>query len=326
MDCMDELPARPVDPRHLTLLRELRERGLVSEVAAALHVTPSAVSQQLRSAEKDFGTALVEPVGRRLRLTAAGEVLADHATPVHEALERARAQVDRLRGELSGAVDLAALPSAAEYLVPRALVRLAETAPELTVRIHDRDVAEQDFGALCADHDLVLGHRAEVPTDPGVPASRRGGIRTRVLLREPLDVAVPAAGRWGRRRTVRPAEIADAAWIVPPVGFPFRTVLDAVEVAAARPVRVVQEVLDNRLVEALVVAGQGVALLPRLTTGPRAGLHLVEVSGVPTARQVLLLARDDRAERAAVAHVADTLAQAAAQASPVSAGRHSLPV
>lgn len=66
-----------MDVRHLELLRELGQRGTLAAVAEATYRTPSAVSQQLRTAERDLGVPLVEPVGRGLRLTAEGQLLAD---------------------------------------------------------------------------------------------------------------------------------------------------------------------------------------------------------------------------------------------------------
>ena len=66
-----------MDQRHLTLRRELAARGSVTAVAAATHRTGSAVSQQLRTAERDLGLPLVEPAGRGIRLTDAGRLLAE---------------------------------------------------------------------------------------------------------------------------------------------------------------------------------------------------------------------------------------------------------
>ncbi|YAL82514.1 LysR family transcriptional regulator [Dermacoccaceae bacterium W4C1] len=293
-----------LEVRHLTLLRELRDAGSVAAAATALHVTPSAVSQQLRSAEKEVGHRLVVPDGRGVRLTEEAQMLAEHAVEVTAALERAQAAVHGLRAGLTGTVTIAALPSIAEYLLPSVLKDLSGSGIDLQVT--DRDVSAQDFVGLADAYDLVLGHAV----GPGRPA--RAGLAMWNLLDEPLDVAVPRSGRWGRRVSVRAAEVSGEPWIVPPLGFPFRTVLQRLEVAAGVQVRVVQEVLDNRLVEAMVAAGNGVALLPRFTTGPGAGVRLLAVRDVVAARQVWLMARRDRAERAAVRLVVDAVRAAAA--------------
>ena len=68
-----------MDVVRLRAFREFAERGTVTAAAAALHCTPSAVSQQIRSLAADLGVELTEPAGRGLRLTDAGRVLLDRA-------------------------------------------------------------------------------------------------------------------------------------------------------------------------------------------------------------------------------------------------------
>ncbi len=68
-----------------------RPTGTVAGAAAALHLTPSGVSQQLAKLEREAGASLTEPAGRGLRLTPAGRVLADHAVEVLARMATARA-------------------------------------------------------------------------------------------------------------------------------------------------------------------------------------------------------------------------------------------
>ena len=135
-----------MDVRHLELLRELGDRGSLAAVAAATHRTPSALSQQLRTAERAFGAALVEPHGRGVRLTEAGALLARGGVEVATALARVAASWDDYRGSPGGTVTLAALPSAATFLLPRLQQRLAGSGVEL--RCRDYDLAETDFAGL----------------------------------------------------------------------------------------------------------------------------------------------------------------------------------
>ncbi|MFC7490319.1 MULTISPECIES: LysR family transcriptional regulator [unclassified Knoellia] len=282
-----------MDARHLTLLRELADRGSVAAAAAATHRTGSAVSQQLRTAERDLGVRLVEPVGRGLRLTDAGQLLAAGAVDVEAALARVQAQLDEFRGRPTGTVRIAALTSAAEFLVPPALMSLA--AEGIEVELSDTDVSEEDYASLAADHDIVIGHSLL----GAIPRGAEQLVHT-VLAREPLDVALPADHPLAGKAHLGPRDVVDEPWIGVPVGYPFATVLDAVEWATGRPVRVVQRVRDNRVVEALVHAGAGLALLPRFTTRPREGVVLRPLRGVNARRWVVALSRPDRAERAVV--------------------------
>lgn len=293
-----------MDARHLTLLRELAERGSVAAVASAGHRTPSAVSQQLRTAERDLGVRLVEPEGRGLRLTAAGRLLADSAQDVEAALARARGRLDDLLGRAEGTVRIAALPSAMEYLLPPVLLRLADGP--IVLELDDLDVAETHFAALTRDADIVIGHSL----GGDVPAGAEQLVHT-VLCHEPIDVAIPSGHHLARRRTVGPADIIDEPWIGVPAGYPFDTVRLAVETAMGRSCDVRQRVRDNRVVAALVAAGQGVALLPRFTTREETGVALRPLHGVQAVRRVVAMSRPDRAERAAVRLVLTHLISAA---------------
>jgi len=288
-----------MEPRHLTLLRELRDRGSVAAVAATTWRTPSAVSQQLRTAERDLGVRLVEPDGRGLRLTDEGRLLAGAALEVETALERAQALLDEFRGQVAGEVRIATLPSAIEYLAPPLLAGLRELA--IDVRLDDVDVAEEDFVGLADDYDVVIGHtmRAAVP--------RRRGLVIEEVVREPLDIVIPVDHRWAGRRSIGPGEAIGEPWVATPPGYPFRRLLERLERAAGRPAEVVQEVRDNRVVEALVAAGVGIALLPRFTTRPNPAVRLLRLRDVDSARRVLVMARRDRAERAAVRRVIQQL-------------------
>ncbi|KGN31683.1 transcriptional regulator [Knoellia sinensis KCTC 19936] len=282
-----------MDVRHLTLLRELADRGSVTAVAAATHRTGSAVSQQLRTAEREMGVALVEPVGRGLRLTDAGRLLAGAAADVETAIARVEARLDEFRGRPSGHVRIAALTSAAEFLVPDALMTL--NAEGIVLELADTDVSEADYAALAADHDIVIGHSLL----SSVPHGAEGLART-VLAREPVDVCLPVGHVLAAKGELAPADIADEVWIGVPVGYPFATVLDEVERVTGRPVRVTQRVRDNRVVEALVAAGVGLALLPRFTTRPGDGVVLRPLTGVNVRRWIVAMSRRDRAERAVV--------------------------
>lgn len=281
-----------MDVRHLDLLRELADRGTITAVAEATFRSPSAVSQQLRSAERAFGTALVEPQGRGLRLTAAGRLLAEGAVGVSTELARLQRELDDLRGRPSGVVRIAGLPSALEFLVSGLVSRLAGTGVDL--ELTDADVAEADFAARAADHDLVIGHSlSEVPA-----GSDR--LHTQRIAEEPLDVALPSSHRLAGRRSLAAADLAGERWIGVPLGFPFDTVRLAIENRAGVALDVVQRVRDNRVVEAMVASGLACALLPRFTTRPRDGVVLIPLTDVRSVRSIVALGRPDRLQRAAV--------------------------
>lgn len=292
---------RPViDPRHLELLRELADRGSLAAVAAATHRTPSALSQQLRTAERRLGAALVEPAGRGVRLTEAGRLLADAGADVAAVLASVEARWEAYTGQASGTVTIAGLPSALSFLVPGVLRDLA--ALPIAVELTDLDLAEVEFGPLTADHDIVIAHSAAGPRPEGTD-----GLEVVPLVTEPLDVAMSRSHPLAAHDKVGPADIAGHDWIGVPAGFPFDDVARAIATAADRPLRVVQRVRDNHVVERLVASSNALALLPRFTTPGGGDVVLRPVRGVASRRHVVAILRRDRAERRAVRAVLDAL-------------------
>lgn len=289
--------------RDLALLRELDDRGSLTAVARATHVTPSAVSQRIRLLERSVGLPLTEPIGRGVRLTEAGRLLAAGAVEVAAVVARVEARLAAHRGGIGGRVDVAALPSAGVVLLPPLIAALGD---DVELRVHDHDVAEADYAALARDHDLVIGHRMAPSTPPDWRA-----LHVVDLLREPIDIALPAAHPLADAPAVRPVDIAGERWIGVPEGYPFDDLRIAVEAAAGEPFDVAQRVRDNRLVEALVAAGLGIGMLPRHSTRVGGGIVLVPLAGVPTGRTVSALARPEVAERAVVAHTIATLLRCA---------------
>lgn len=290
-----------MEARHLELLRELADRGSVSAVAAAGHRTPSAVSQQLRTAERELRVKLVEPAGRGIRLTVAGEVLARAAVDVATALAAAESELDRLRTEPAGCVTITALPSAGEALLPSLFTELA--GGPISIDLDDADVSEDAFAALAADRDIVIGHSFTAPVPVGAE-----GLVCRELATEPIDVALPEDHPLAGRAHLTARDVAEADWIGVPIGYPFDTVRLTVENLTGVPVRVRQRLRDNQLNAALVAAGHGIALLPRYTTRPRPGMVLTPLRGAGAVRRIVALSRPDRAQRAAVRSVLDSLA------------------
>lgn len=297
-----------MDVRHLALLRELDDRGSVTAAAAATHRTASAVSQQLRTAERDLGVALVEPVGRGVRLTDAGRLLAEAAVDVETALARVEARLDEFRGRPSGVVRIASLTSAAEFLVPQALADLAGEG--IRIELTDTDVSEETYARLAMDHDIVIGHSLL----SGVPQGAEQLAHT-VLVREPLDVAVPSGHPLAAKDVLSPRDVVDESWLGVPAGYPFATILEGIERVTGRPVTVTQRLRDNRVVEALVAAEAGLALLPRFTTRPREGVVLRPLRGVNARRWIVAMSRPDRAERAVVRRTVTALKEVGGRAS-----------
>ncbi|GAA2851589.1 LysR family transcriptional regulator [Streptosporangium fragile] len=245
-----------IDPRRLRVLHEVARRGGVMRAAEALHLTASAVSQQLALLEREVGLALIDRSQRRVALTPAGRVLAGYAERVEEELAEARSELIRFTERLAGPVSIAAFPTVIRHLLVPALGKLAERHPQITPHIRELygspALRELRLGGV----DLAL---TEQDADEVVPAQQ--SIVSHPLHVDEYRIVVPPS--WAEvPRDV--ADLAGAPWVAGP---PDQACGHALERLAAlhgftpRRVHFIQEFPPTL---ALVAAGHGVAIVPSL--------------------------------------------------------------
>ena len=297
-----------MDVRRLELLRELSDRGSVTAVAAALHLTPSAVSQQLKTLEREAGVPLTERAGRGITLTTAGHALAETAKDVAVALERAEAAWSEFVEQPRGEVSVTFFATGGEMLLPGFLRRVSGV-PGLRVICTDQDPLLPDFADLAMDHDIVVADA------PGVlPGWRERHLVTVELMREPLDIVLPDGHPLAAKSELTPADVVGENWIGNPDGFPFDRILQRVEAITGQEAHRIQRLIDNSIVEALVASGLGIAILPRFTTRDREnGLVTRPLVGVRSERVIWAIMRPDRAVRPSVRLVVEALRTEARQ-------------
>ncbi|MFC4506891.1 MULTISPECIES: LysR family transcriptional regulator [Streptomyces] len=294
-----------MNERQLQILRELGELGSVTATAEALLMTPSAVSQQLRLLQRSIPVPLTERDGRRLVLTDAGQALAEAAIEVETALARARHTIDEFVDRPDAEVSVAAFHSAASTFFPLLLGGTEPGHPRFSFA--DEDVTQDHFPRLTREYDLVLAHRLDQA--PPWPSS----VTAVTLLREPLDIALPAGHPLAAKRRLTPRDVADHPWITVHDGFPLLAVIDAISAAANRRLDLVHRVNDFAVAAEVVAAGGGLALMPRWTTRPHPALVLRPLSGVHTRRHIDVLHRPERTARRAVRTALTALHRAAAE-------------
>lgn len=149
----------------LRLLREVADRGTIAAAAEAAGYTPSAVSQQLSGLEKSAGTAVLERVGRNVRLTDAGRELVRHAETLLTQLEEAQVALEQLATEVRGTIEISVFESVAATLLPPVLARAAELYPDLDLRTRQMD-PDSAFTALSRG-DIDLAFVLDYPHAPG---------------------------------------------------------------------------------------------------------------------------------------------------------------
>lgn len=189
-------------------LHAVATHGTVAAAASALHLTPSGVSQQLAKLEREAGQRLLEPHGRSVRLTTAGHVLVRHAERILAQVEQARADLERLRDDVTGTVRVGAIPTTAHALLPPALALLRDRHPDLVVTLEEGEAEETLPRLVDGSLDVAVLDSWEHRPVAVPPTTSRT-----TLLHDVADLALPASHRLAHRKVVDLAEVDDIAWI-----------------------------------------------------------------------------------------------------------------
>lgn len=291
--------------RRLHVLRMLRQHGTVTAAAEALHLTPSAVSQQLRSLASDLDVELLVPEGRRVRLTPAARVVLEHADRLRSDWERAQADLDAHRAGGRGPLRLAAFPSVLATLLPALVRQLHEEG--LAVEVVQADPGESLDLLLAGEIDLAV-----LEASPATPSTADPRFERHPLFDDPLELVVPPdhplAARGG---PVALAEAVDEPWIGGPAGGSFHQIeLLACQQAGIAPT-FVHRALDWSAYLAIIRAGLGVALMPRLAVDPSQPVHNLSLADDPLpTRRVLTCVRRGSGEQFNMRRLRHALASA----------------
>jgi molybdate transport repressor ModE-like protein len=304
-----------IDVRRLRVLRALADHGTVAAAAQALHLTPSAVSQQLAALEREVGQPIVERRGRGLVLTGSGEVLLEHAYALFAQLERAEADVAAHgRGEL-GTIVVGAFPTALASVAAPAVRALAESHPRLRVELRDVE-SPQCFAALAEEHiDLAVSMESASAPSPDDPRFIRWP-----LLDDPLDAVLPAGHELTGRSAIALEALASETWVGPSPGTSCLEVTLAGCAAAGFTPNLVHRTNDFPTIMTFVANGLGIALVPRLAQGQvPAGIAIVPLRGEAPARRVFAATRRGSEARPIVAATLEAFTAAARHAAPAPA-------
>ena len=288
-----------MDAHRLRMLRELADHGTVAAVADVLSMTPSAVSQQLKILAREAGVTLIEPSGRRVRLTDAGRVLVGHAETVLAALDRAAADMDAYRTTARGEVSVSFFPSGAAMLLAPLIIAARARGVEVIGR--DIDTPAARAPQQLAEFDVVVVHRDDRDIAEWGPR-----LSVVPLLREPLDVLLPPGHRLATQHRIQLSDLAAADWIGVEGGLMVDDVFKSIATLTGVPVQITQRVNDFRVVEELVAAGLGIALMPRYVTLAR-DLVRRPIGDIRLARRVEAVTRVGADARPAIALVLEEL-------------------
>lgn len=306
-----------LDVRRLRVLQYLATHGTVAAAAQALYLTAPAISQQLAALEREVGLPVVEKRGRTLHLTPVGELLVSHAEIVLSDLAAAESDLEAIRGGGHGIVRVAAFSSAARRLIAPVWGRVLGAGEDADVSLMLELVEQEPDEALETlrrrDVDLAVVHGYTVlPRD--FPA---GSEQTR-LMEEPVLLALHPdhAARLGvgPGDVVDLARLSDSPWLTPgPETSCYEMIQRACGAAGFVPA-VRSRSSDFSLLAALVAAGAGAALLPRMTV-PDSTRGTISLHPLlhPVTRTVYTVSRSGTSRRPDIRYLTELLLAQAAE-------------
>ncbi|MFE5410592.1 LysR substrate-binding domain-containing protein [Microbacterium sp. NPDC056569] len=258
-DAWDDDPG--FDARELRVVKAIADEGSITGAALALGYSQPAVSQQLKRLEQRLGVAIVERVGRSVRLTDAGRILARHAPAVTTALDAAAGELAELRGLRAARVRLVGFPSASPTIVPRLLAVLAEQHPGISLTYVEAEPPEAVEAVREDRTDIALTFSYPGDRDDPHGSSARG-LAVHTVGADELLAVLPAGHPAATADVVDVASLAEDDWIA---GCPRCRghLLELCGRAGFAP-RIAFETDNFVAVEGLVAQGIGVATLPRM--------------------------------------------------------------
>lgn len=254
-------------------LRQLRYFVAVAEechfgrAAARLHMAQPPLSQQIRRLEEELGVELLERTTRRVALTAAGERFLERCRTLLDDVDAASAEAVRVAAGEIGRVVIGVVGSVTYAVLPTLARQLREDFPDIDFEFTSEMLTPDQVNALREGTVDIVLMRTPTPV---------GDLLLRVLLKEPLVVALPAGHALAARESLRLEDLRDEPFVTYPAGH--RSVLHDVVAGACqragfRP-RQVAQVAQTSTLLVFVAAGIGVAVLPE--SGRRLRLEGVE--------------------------------------------------
>ncbi|MBM9510439.1 LysR family transcriptional regulator [Actinacidiphila acididurans] len=291
-----------LDLARLRALHAVHVHGSVAAAATALGYTPSAVSQQISKLERETRTVLLERQGRGVVLTDAAQLLVSTARQVMSLVEAAEVALEEQRGRPTGQLTVAAFPTAACGLLPPVLAELTAAHPLLDLRLVEVDAHLSVDLVARGVVDLAVAHDWDI-----APLPAPDGLERAVIGDDHCDVLLPAGHPLADREALVRADLARERWICQPAGSVCHDWLVRTLREAGTEPDLAYQVGEYGTQVALVAAGLGIALVPRLGRGAIPDGVVVRPLDPAPVRRLYALWRTGAARRPSITAAVDTL-------------------
>ena len=246
----------------LRALHAVSAHGSIIAAAETLHVTTSAVSQQLAKLEQETGQQLLERHGRGVRLTDAAAALVTRTHRVLSLLEEAEAELEGADSAVAGQITIAAFATAARGLAPQAIRGLIKKYPQLAITFHEQEPHHSIPNLVRRDVDLIIINDWE-----NAPIALPEGVTKAPLFDDVADIALPPGHRLAKAKTIKLNDLGGEEWIVWPSGSICHDFLLHTLRKEGREPKIAHTAGEYQTQLALVAAGLGCCILPRLGRG-----------------------------------------------------------
>lgn len=257
----------------------LAEESNVSAAADRLGMAQPTLSRMLARLERQVGMKLFDRHGRRITLNEVGREFLEHVRRADASLAMAEQVVREARGDTPRIVRFGFLHSFGPWLVPDIILRTRETDPRISFELHQ--------GAAAGVTELLLADRIDLAIVSPRPDSPE--VMWRLLQRQQMQVALPAAHPLAAARSVQISDLQDETFVSMSHGYGLRHILDEACASAGFEPRIALECQELGTVRGMVSAGVGVALVPVEESRPRAGVVTVALRGASAARDIGLI-------------------------------------
>lgn len=254
------------------------QAGSFTGAALVCNVSQPTLSAQLAKLEDELGGLLIERGRHGARLTQRGELFRVRAADALRQLEAGRAELEELAGLKRGRVILGCLPTTGAHLLPKILSAFSAAYPHIHINLREESSPGLARALRESEVDLAITDEAGAGT----------GIESEVLFTEELLIAVPAGHRFAHLPEIDLKYLAGEPIVAMKQGHGFRTImLDALQRAGVEP-QIVYESAEIETVQALVEAGLGLSMIPRIVRKEHGPSYLA--ISPPTPSRTILIA------------------------------------
>ena len=277
-----------IDVQRLRVLKHVAEHGSFSKAAAALLLTPSAVSQQISALERSLGTAVVERGARGTQLTEPGRMLVETADVIIAELASTQERIGRLTNGLVDRLTVATFASGGQRLLPAALQRFSQAHPHVEFDVYEFDPQDSIPLVRQGKADLALAYHFDGPP----PVTQKQSLEWTPSMDDPMWIVLPRHHRLADRPSIALSELRNERWVQGCLKI--NEILEGYARLAGIEIHVSCNTTDYTFAQALIAAGVGIGLVPEVALTPSQELVAIPLRQPHPSRYIGVVTRRRR--------------------------------